>query len=170
MENIHIQNYKSPYGELILGAFDGKLCLADWRYRRMRTSIDKRLQKYFNAVYIEHEDTIVDAAITQLEEYFRRQRKIFDLPILTAGTDFQRSVWDALLEISYGSVITYQKMAENLGNKNAVRAVAAANGANAISIIIPCHRVIGSDGHLTGYGGGLWRKEWLLKHEGALLL
>lgn len=131
----------------------------------MRASIDRRLQKYFNAGYIENGDNIIDAAIMQLEEYFGHNRKIFDIPLLTAGTDFQKSVWNALLDIPYGSVVTYLQLAENRGNKNAVRAVAAANGANAISIFIPCHRVIGSDGQLVGYAGGFRAKQKLLELE-----
>jgi len=106
----------------------------------------------------------------QLADYFAGKRQEFDLPLAFDGTDFQKLVWQQLLTIPYGRIISYQDLANEIGKPDAVRAVGAANGQNPISIIAPCHRVIGSDGHLTGYGGGLWRKEWLLKHEGALLL
>lgn len=113
---------------------------------------------------------VVDEAIDQVAAYFVHGRKPFDLPLELSGTDFQKSVWQQLLTIPYGVTVSYQSIADALGNPSAVRAVGAANGQNPISVIVPCHRVIGSNGQLTGYGGGLWRKEWLLKHEGALLL
>ncbi len=165
MKDVNIQFYKTPYGELILGSLESQLCLCDWRYRKMRTSIDKRLQKHLNASFTEQNDSVIADAIVQLEEYFRRERKKFDIPLLTAGTDFQKSVWNALLDIPYGSVRTYLQLAETLGNKNAVRAVAAANGANALSLFIPCHRVIGSNGEMVGYAGGLRTKAKLLELE-----
>ena len=112
----------------------------------------------------------VSTALTQISEYFQGTRRIFDLPLVQNGTDFQREVWKYLLEIPFGKTTTYQKIAERIGRPRAVRAVGAANGKNSISIIVPCHRVIGSNGKLTGYGGGIWRKEWLLKHEGILVL
>lgn len=113
---------------------------------------------------------VVEEAIRQLSAYFDGTRRDFDLPISPQGTDFQRLVWQHLLDIPYGQIISYQDLAKAIGKPEAIRAVGAANGQNPISVVIPCHRVLGSDGSLTGYGGGLWRKEWLLKHEGALLL
>ncbi len=101
----------------------------------------------------------------QLAEYFGHWRQSFDLPLRPAGTPFQQSVWQALLNIPYGETISYAALARQLGKEKAVRAVGHANGQNPISILIPCHRVIGSDGKLTGYGGGIWRKQYLLKHE-----
>lgn len=92
------------------------------------------------------------------------------VPIVLGGTEFQRRVWRELTTIPFGRTASYQDVARAIGRPQAVRAVGAANGRNPISIIVPCHRVVGSDGRLTGYGGGLWRKEWLLKHEGAVLL
>jgi methylated-DNA-[protein]-cysteine S-methyltransferase len=108
--------------------------------------------------------------VQQLKEYFNEERKEFDLPLKTEGTIFQKAVWNALLDVSFGVTASYFDIAKKLGNVKAVRAVGAANGKNPISIIIPCHRIIGSDGKLIGYGGGLWRKKWLLKHEQSLLL
>ena len=105
--------------------------------------------------------------VEQLDEYFAGTRREFQGPLAPAGTEFQRKVWQALQTIPYGQTISYLALARSLGNDQTVRAVGQANGRIPISIIIPCHRVIGRDGRLTGYGGGLWRKEWLLRHEGA---
>lgn len=113
---------------------------------------------------------ILAEATRQLEAYFASDLRDFDLPLAFTGADFQQQVWQHLLTIPYGQAISYQDLADALGNAKAVRAVGAANGQNPISIIAPCHRVVGSNGHLVGYGGGLWRKEWLLRHEGWLLL
>jgi methylated-DNA-[protein]-cysteine S-methyltransferase len=113
---------------------------------------------------------LVEEAIRQLTEYFAQERRDFDLPLEMDGTPFQRLVWEQLLTIPYGKTGSYMDIANALGNPKAIRAVGAANGQNPISIIVPCHRIIGSNGKLIGYGGGLWRKEWLLRHEGALLV
>lgn len=114
-------------------------------------------------------NAILTTAVTQLAEYFAGARRQFDLPLHFQGTAFQQQVWQQLLTVPYGKTVPYQEIANALGNPKAVRAVGAANGQNPISIIAPCHRIIGSNGNLIGYGGGLWRKEWLLKHEGYLL-
>jgi methylated-DNA-[protein]-cysteine S-methyltransferase len=113
---------------------------------------------------------LVDRAIEQLDAYFNHSLRRFDLPLDLQGTDFQRQVWKQLETIPYGQTVSYLEIAQALGKPKAVRAVGAANGQNPVSIIVPCHRVIGSNGDLIGYGGGLWRKEWLLRHEGALLV
>lgn len=101
----------------------------------------------------------------QLDEYFKGTRETFTFPIVYAGTDFQNSVWKALTTIPYGETCSYKYIAETIGNEKAIRAVGSANGKNKLSIVIPCHRIIGANGTLTGYAGGLWRKEWLLNHE-----
>ena len=105
------------------------------------------------------------ACMTQLDEYFAGKRKIFDLPLELRGTDFRKRVWAELLNISYGETRSYKDIAHYIGNPKAVRAVGGANHHNPVSIIVPCHRVIAANGALTGYGGELWRKEWLLAHE-----
>lgn len=105
----------------------------------------------------------------QLMEYFSGKRKAFDLPLAITGTGFQKKVWEELRHIPYGKTLSYLGLSRQIGNVKAIRAVGHANGQNPLAIIIPCHRVIGSDGSLTGYAGGLWRKKWLLEHEGALL-
>ncbi|PHS73217.1 MAG: cysteine methyltransferase [Cycloclasticus sp.] len=167
MNNVFIQRHKTPYGELLIGAFNEQLCLCDWQYRRMRTSIDKRIQNALNAKYVEQTCPVIDETIRQLGEYFASERKLFDLPLLMLGTEFQQTVWKNLLIIPYGSTSSYLELANNIGNEKAVRAVATANGANAMSIVIPCHRVIGSNGELTGYAGGLPVKKKLLALEAS---
>lgn len=113
---------------------------------------------------------LVDEVVRQMDEYFAGDREDFEVPVHFEGTDFQCDVWRQLEPIPYGQLVSYQDIAEALERPGAVRAVGAANGQNPVAIVVPCHRVIGSNGDLTGYGGGIWRKEWLLKHEGALLL
>jgi methylated-DNA-[protein]-cysteine S-methyltransferase len=107
-------------------------------------------------------------AARQLAEYFEGRRREFDLPLAPQGTAFQRAVWQQMLAVPYGSVTTYGRIAAAIGRPRAARAVGLASGRNPITVLIPCHRVIGSNGRLTGYGSGLWRKEWLLKHERSL--
>ncbi len=167
MDKINIQYYKSPIGELIVGDYNGHLCLCDWRYRKMRSSIDQRIQKGLNAEYHEEESEVATQCIHQLEAYFKKERTSFSLPIKFVGSDFQVSVWNALISIPFGQTQSYLGLSKLLGNEKAIRAVASANGANAISIIVPCHRIIGSKGELTGYAGGLNAKKKLLQLENA---
>jgi len=162
---ISIQYYKSPCGELLLGAYDDQLCLCDWRYRKQRDQVDRRLQSYLQADYVEQGAAVIDQAIAQLEQYFCQQRTQFDIPLRFAGTDFQQAVWQALVSIPYGELASYGELARRLDRADAVRAVASANGANALSIFVPCHRIVGSDGSLTGYAGGLAAKQKLLTLE-----
>ena len=131
----------------------------------MRTTIDSRIQKGLKAEILEKSDDTIESTKHQLNEYFGGTRNEFDIPLLLVGTDFQKSVWDGLIKVPYGTTSTYLQLAESIKNKKAVRAVAAANGANAISIIVPCHRIIGSDGKLVGYAGGLPVKKRLLELE-----
>ncbi|MDM5154580.1 methylated-DNA--[protein]-cysteine S-methyltransferase [Bacillus sp. DX1.1] len=116
----------------------------------------------------ENKNPIVEQCITELDEYFQQKRTEFTVPLQADGTPFQKNVWDALYTIPYGQSASYLDIAEQVGNTKAVRAIGGANSRNPISIIVPCHRVIGKSGKLVGYAGGLWRKEWLLKHEGIL--
>lgn len=108
---------------------------------------------------------LMQTCITQLEEYFTGNRQVFDFAIAQPGTVFQQSVWNQLVTIPYGRTISYMQLAKDLNNPKSIRAVGTTNGKNQLAIIVPCHRVIGSDGSLTGYAGGLWRKKWLLEHE-----
>jgi len=108
---------------------------------------------------------VLTQAVSQLHEYFEGKRTHFDFKLNPKGTEFQQKVWKALLEIPYGKTRTYLEQSKVLGDVKAIRAVASANGKNPLWIVVPCHRVIGTDGSLTGYAGGLWRKKWLLEHE-----
>ena len=170
MNQINIQYYKTKYANFILGSFNNKLCLLDFRYRKMRTTVDNRLKQGLQAEFIEQDDEVLKETRKQLDEYFNMTRKEFDIPLITVGTDFQKSVWDGLLKVPYGTTASYLQLAKNINNEKAVRAVANANGANSIAIIIPCHRIIGTNGELTGFGGGLPLKKRLLKLEQNLFL
>lgn len=163
--SIQIKYYQSAFGELIIGSFEGKLCLCDWRYRQTRNKIDERIQKFFDAEYLEMNSEIIDRTIFQLEEYSKGLRTEFDIELNLAGTNFQKKVWEALLNIPFGKTESYLGLSKKMENEKAIRAVASANGANAISIIIPCHRVIGTNGSLVGYAGGLAAKQKLLNLE-----
>jgi len=111
--------------------------------------------------------TVLQEAVSQLEDYFSKKRISFDFKINPKGTDFQQKVWKELCHIPFGKTVSYLELSKKLGDVKAIRAVAAANGKNPLWIVVPCHRVIGSDGSLTGYAGGLWRKQWLLEHENS---
>ena len=165
MTVICIQYHKTKIGELVLGSFEDKLCLLDFRYRKMRKVVDDRLKKGLKADFIEEESDIIEKTRTELDEYFQEKRQEFNIPIQMVGTDFQKSVWNALLKVTYGTTSSYLQLAKKINNEKAVRAVAGANGANAIAIIIPCHRIIGSNGGLVGYTGGLPTKKSLLTLE-----
>ena len=167
MNTINTEQYKTPFGELTLGSYNSQLCLCDWTYRRMRSTIDKRIQTGLGAHYEEKSCDVLSNTRSQLDQFFHNQITQFDLPLLMVGTDFQQSVWTALLNIPYASTASYSELASTINNEKAVRAVASANGANAMSIIIPCHRIIGSNGELTGYAGGLPAKKRLLALEQA---
>ena len=160
--------YESPCGTLMLGSAGDRLCLCDWHVGPEHNNrVNGRLCRMLGAELEEGSSPVIGSAITQLDEYFAGTRREFDVPLLFTGTDFQQKVWNALLAIPYGQTVSYGDMARQIGRPGAVRAVANANGVNAISIFVPCHRVIGSNGALTGYAGGLEAKEFLLKLENA---
>lgn len=148
--------YRSPLGVMTLQANDQGL-LGVWF--ETQTTQPKELGRHCE------KDPILVRAIKQLEEYFLKQRTSFDLPVSVKGTEFQQSVWQALTTIPYGATWSYQDLANAIGNPKAVRAVGLANGKNPLSIIVPCHRVVGKDGKLTGYAGGVERKAKLLEFE-----
>ena len=159
--------YDSPFGALILGIYQNKLCLCDWLYRKKRKEIDERIQSALSSEYVEESHDLFAVVSHQLREYFSRDRISFDIPLLFTGTAFQQEVWKALMTIPYGHTISYLELATSLNKKSAIRAIASANGSNSLAIVIPCHRVIGSDGSLTGYAGGLKAKRNLLILEGV---
>lgn len=152
---------KSPVGVLIMIA--SKLGLHAVLWDRDRN--DPRFKQVFNDLVQASDHDVILATKQQLMEYFQGQRQVFDLPLVLEGTEFQVKAWQALLKIPYGKTISYADQAISVGHKNKARAVGLANGLNPISIIVPCHRVIGSNGHLTGFGGGLDKKAFLLNLE-----
>lgn len=168
MYTIYTHVYKSRLGTLIIGDLDGQLCMLDWEYRKQRKQVNDRVSKLLQASFVEALTPFHTEVIHQLEAYLDGTRTDFDLPVLMTGSDFQKKVWKALLDIPYGKTMSYLNLSRQLGDEKAIRAVATANGANAISIVVPCHRVIGSNGDLTGYAGGLSAKHKLLQLEGAL--
>ena len=168
MNRIITREYAAPCGRLLLGSFDDRLCLCDWQSEKHRGHVNHRLCRELKAEFSEGTSAVTEMAIAQLDEYFAGKRREFNVPLLFAGTEFQKTVWDALLTIPFGQTVSYGELARQIGMPKAVRALANANGANSISIFAPCHRVIGSDGTLTGYGGGLPVKEFLLRLEKAI--
>jgi len=130
------------------------------------TSISIRDEEFDTTI---PESPVLKMATQQLDEYFEGKRKVFDLPIKPSGSDFQQKVWQQLLKIDYGKTISYLQQSKLMNNPLGIRAIAAANGKNNLWIVVPCHRVIGSNGSLTGYAGGLWRKKWLLDHEARIM-
>jgi methylated-DNA-[protein]-cysteine S-methyltransferase len=165
MTQINIQLRETEIGEVVLGSFRGKLCLLGFRSREMARTVDDRIKKALNAEFVERDDEILEKTRTQLDEYLQGRRREFDMPLLMVGTDFQRRVWQALTRVPYGATSTYGQIAEAIGSQKAVRAVGNASSVNPISIIVPCHRIIGGDGGLVGYGGGLSVKRRLLELE-----
>ena len=149
----------------MLGSFGERLCMCNWTVEKHPGRVERRLRERLGAEFAERETEVVRAAARELDEYFAGRRRSFDVPLLFAGSDFQEKVWRGLADVLYGETVTYSELAQMLGVPKSVRAVANANGANAISIFAPCHRVIGQDGSLTGYGGGLAAKKFLLELE-----
>ena len=168
-DKIIINYFETPFGELIIGDYEGELCLCDWRYRKKRDAIDNRIKNGLKAVFEIGSSKLIEKTKEQLTEYFNKDREVFELPLILVGTVFQKGVWEQLLKIPFGVSKTYMHLSEELGNVKAIRAVASANGANAISIIIPCHRIIGSNGELIGYAGGVSSKNKLLSLENSML-
>jgi AraC family transcriptional regulator, regulatory protein of adaptative response / methylated-DNA-[protein]-cysteine methyltransferase len=162
---ITVTRILTPLGPMLAGANNDGICLLEFVDRRMLETQIKRLRNLFKAELVPGNNKYFKDLNKQIQEYFSGKRNKFDLPLLLKGTSFQEAVWKELLSIPYGVTRSYQEQAEHVGNIQAVRAVAKANGDNRIAIIIPCHRVIGKNGKLTGYGGGLWRKQFLLDHE-----
>jgi len=162
---IDLKKIESPVGALNVAATEGGICWIDFADK---STADKRLvsfAKKLKAPITQNNNLHINELETQLKEYFEGKRKEFTVSLVIEGTPFQKEVWAALQAIPYGSTRSYREQSTAIGMPKAVRAVANANGRNPISIVIPCHRVIGSNGTLTGYGGGLWRKKFLLELE-----
>jgi len=163
---IRLTEFESPLGQMIAGSTEEGICLLEFadNARRIEKEIAS-LEQLLGARVVHGEDPHLEVLTQQLAEYFKGVRKVFTLPLVTPGSLFLQEVWHELLKIPYGTTRSYMDQAKALGKPDAIRAVAHANGMNRISIIIPCHRVVGSDGKMTGYGGGIWRKKRLLELE-----
>lgn len=159
MDKLHRIDYQSPIGVIEIVGTDEAICSILFAER----------DKIIYCIQDSSPEALVDC-YHQLDEYFKGVRQQFTIPYMLDGTDFQKSVWNALTMIQYGQTGSYKDIALSVGNEKAVRAVGSANGKNNLSIVIPCHRIIGSNGKLTGYAGGLWRKEWLLQHEKTFII
>jgi AraC family transcriptional regulator, regulatory protein of adaptative response / methylated-DNA-[protein]-cysteine methyltransferase len=162
---VRITEFATPVGEMIAAANDTHLLLFEFARPGRRDAQLERVKRAFNCDFETGDSPVFDKLRVQLDEYFRAGRTAFDIPLDTPGTPFQMLVWNELQRIPVGTTTTYKRVAEAIGQPSAVRAVANANGDNRIAILIPCHRVIGSDGSLTGYGGGLPNKKKLLDLE-----
>ncbi len=164
-------NYKiiaTPIGDMIAAEHNGKLCRLDFSDNENILSHLKAIELTFGDSVAMSDSTILNETSNQLKLYFEKKLESFDLPLFWTGTDFQKSVWPQLTKIPYGTTVNYGLIAERIGKPKSSRAVGMANHNNPIPIVVPCHRVIGKNGALVGYGGGLWRKKWLLEHEGAI--
>lgn len=164
---VWVDRVQSPLGDLITVATRDALVLLEFSDRRMVPTQMRRVESRLRCAFVDGRTPIHDRVQTQLDEYFASQRREFDVPLLVPGTPFQTLVWNELRRIPAGETRSYAEVASQVGRPDSVRAMARANGDNRVAIIIPCHRVIGSDGNLTGYGGGLWRKKNLLELEAA---
>ena len=164
-----IQYYDSPCGTLVLASIGEELCLCDWHGMPCAERNRRRLGRLLNATFVTASSPVLERTKQELDEYFAGKRRNFDLPLHPVGTDFQKKVWNVLLAIPYGETRSYKEMAQSVGKSKGVRAVAQAIGANALSILIPCHRVIGSNHSLTGFAGGIDAKRKLLEMEHIFL-
>ena len=164
---VAVARIPTPLGPVLAGATDRALCLLEFVDRRMLETQLERLQRRLGCVFVPGGNGVLERVERQVAEYFDGARTAFDLPLELPGTDFQRAVWGALRDIPYGETRSYGELAAALGRPGAQRAVARANGDNRVAIVVPCHRVIGADGRLSGYGGGVWRKRRLLELEGV---
>lgn len=162
---ISVNRILTPLGPMVAAAGDDGLYLLEFADRRLLETQLKRVKRAYQRAFVPASNAVIEQAEKQLAEYFDGNRREFSIPIELIGTKFQEAVWKQLLKIPYGQTVSYDSLAREIGHEGAQRAVGRANGDNRFAIVIPCHRVIRSDGSLSGYGGGLWRKRWLLDHE-----
>lgn len=163
--NISKTHIETPLGEMIACATNKGICLLEFNNRKNIEGQFQKTEKELNSIIVEEDNIHFDLLKKELAAYFRRELNQFTVPLDLIGTEFQKKVWQALLTIPYGKTVSYLQQSEAMGNPLSIRAVANANGMNKIAIIVPCHRVIGSNGKLTGYAGGLEKKRWLLNME-----
>lgn len=158
----------TPLGSLIAAASKDGICLFDYTDRLRYDAVIGRVEKEQGASLQLGEHALLSELEKQVADYFAGRRQQFDLPFIFSGTPFQQKVWHALMEIPFGEIHTYKKLSLTLGDEKAIRAVAKAVGENALAVVCPCHRIVGSGGELTGYSGGIDRKKWLLDHEAKI--
>jgi AraC family transcriptional regulator of adaptative response/methylated-DNA-[protein]-cysteine methyltransferase len=163
--SIWINRIATPLGSMVMGVSDQGLCLLEFAERRMLDTQLKRLRDRHGRVFLPGDHPLMPSVKSQLDAYFDGELQEFTIPLHISGTGFQEAVWQALLGIPFGETRSYSAIAETIGQPDAMRAVGRANGDNRVAIVVPCHRVVGAQGELTGYGGGLWRKEYLLALE-----
>jgi AraC family transcriptional regulator of adaptative response/methylated-DNA-[protein]-cysteine methyltransferase len=162
---IAVNRILTPLGPMVAAATDRGICLLEFTDRRMLETQFQRLRKLFDQPFVLGPSPLLDQLERELSDYFSGARHDFSVPLELEGTEFQRKVWRQLRRIPFGRTISYETLAREIGLRNGQRAVGRANGDNRIAIVVPCHRVIRSDGELCGYGVGVWRKQWLLNHE-----
>ncbi len=165
MNRIIVRHNKIEMGELTLGCFEGRLCFLGFGNQDVTQIVAHRMARLLGADVTEQDDALLNETKRQIDEYLAGNRRVFDIPLLMVGTDFQRSVWNAVRQVPYGATMSYLQIARAIGKDKAVRAVGNACRANPIGIVVPCHRIIGSDGSLVGYYGGLSCKQRLLNLE-----
>lgn len=174
MNHIILKKFETPLGKMIAGSFQNKLCLLEFEDRYTINKIKLKKKIDYDAEYKFGTNKVLEETEKQITDYFSGKLERFSIPLSFKGSNFQLKVWEELVKIPYGETCSYNDIAKSIGNNKSVRAVGSANGANNLAIIVPCHRVIGSDGNLHGYGGGLWRKKKLLslerKNKGQLKL
>ena len=165
MNEIEIHKIQTPVGEMLIGTIDNSCCLLDFKMRKSSEKLLNNLKSLRKATFVERVNALHVQVESELNEYFNRERETFEFDVSFTGTEFQKRVWNELRNIPYGKTISYLQLAKRIGDQKAVRAVAQANGKNILAIVIPCHRVIASNGKLQGYGGGLNVKKKLLRLE-----
>jgi O-6-methylguanine DNA methyltransferase len=170
VNKIEIAEIQSPVGIFLAGTIDNKCCMFEFKHRKTISQIVEKKKKQYDAEFVYTENELHLQIKNQVDQYFEGELTEFSIPLDQQGTDFQISVWKELMKIPIGTTISYGELAKRVGRPKAVRAVGSANGANNIAIIIPCHRVIRSDGDLQGYGGGIDKKRKLIKHERKVVM
>ncbi len=166
--SIHYTTFSTPLGDMLAAERRGKIVRLEFVGHKSAAAVLRRSAESKTVEIVEGSTPTLNSAQKQMKSYFDGKLRKFDLPLEFHGTDFQKKVWSRLKGIPHGATTSYGDIARKAGKPKAARAAGAAIGSNPIVVALPCHRVVGKSGDLTGYGGGLWRKEWLLKHEGAL--
>lgn len=162
---LYLKQFETPLGLMVAAADEEGLSLLGFADGKRLLYDKSKISEHLNDEFVDGENSIIRRLLDEINEYFSGSRKIFTIPLVLTGTQFQNRVWNNLLKVPYGSTRSYMDETKASGNPASIRAIAGANSKNRISIIIPCHRIIGENGKLTGYSGGLWRKQWLIEHE-----